>query len=495
MSINAVPKTPWASLISRYRQVFGAAWAMRQELAGPKLLRDEAAFLPAALSLAATPVHPAPRRVAYVVCGLFTVALLWACLGKVDIVAVASGRVVVSDGTKLVQPLETSVVKAIHVRDGDRVKAGQLLIELDATLVEADQRRVQQERTAAVSDELRARALLDALDSGRSPQWPADPAVSADDRVLAQAQMLSEWADIQGKLAQLQAEVARFAAQGRTVALQIDKLETTLPLARQREDDFRTLSAQGFVAGHAGQDRTRERIELEKDLATARAQSQESLASQHEASQRLAAQRAVIIRQLRELRTSAQLRRHQMESENVKASEKSRLTRLVAPVDGTVQQLSVHTPGGVVTPAQALAVVVPDRAEVTAEVILENKDIGFVREDQAVEVKLEIFPYTRYGTIHAVVTRVAADAVMSEASAGMSPESTRSADSARSSAGVARFPATLRLARHDINVDGKKVRLTPGMNLTAEIKTGKRRVIDYLLSPVREHLDESLEER
>lgn len=493
MSVQTPSKSPWLLLLMRYRQVLAAAWAARNELAGPKLLRDEAAFLPGALSLVVTPVHPAPRRVAYAVCALFTLALLWACLGQLDIVAVASGRIVVSDGTKLIQPLETSVVKAIHVQDGDRVRAGQLLIELDATLIEADRQRVLQERVAAISDETRARVLLDALERGLSPQWPKDTPLTPDEVALANAQMLSEWADVQAKLAQLQAEVARHAAEARTGALLIDKLETTLPLARQREADFRTLSEQGFVAGHAGQDRTRERIEMEKDLATSRAKLQESQAAQHEANQRLAAQRAELVRDLRERRTAAQLKRHQYESETIKASEKTRLMRLVAPVDGTVQQLAVHTPGGVVTPAQSLVVIVPDRAEVTAEVSLENKDIGFVREGQSVEVKLETFPYTRYGTVHAVVTRVAADAVISDSSQKSAMAGQASTSTAVSQ--MASYPATLRLEQSDIAVDGKRVRLAPGMNLSAEIKTGKRRVVDYLLSPVREHLDGSLGER
>ena len=496
MSGAAPARHPALALLARYRAVFAAAWQARHELAGPKRLADEAAFLPAALSLQATPVHPAPRRAALVICALFVVALLWASFGELDIVASAPGRIVVSDGSKLIQPLEASVVKAIQVQDGDRVKAGQLLIELDATLAEADRGRVMQERASAISEAVRTAALLDALEHGGEPQLAPDPDLDVDGRRAVQSQLRSEWADINARLAKLRAEAAKHRAEAQTVAQQIDKLETTVPLARQREADFKALSEQGFIAGHAGQDRTRERIEMEKDLATARARQLEAEAAQHESEQGHAAQRAEIVRVLGERHADAELKRRQLNAETVKATQKTRLTQLTAPVDGTVQQLAVHTAGGVVTPAQVLLVVVPDRAEVTAEVTLENKDIGFVKEGQHAEVKLETFPYTRYGTVGAKVMSVAADAVVSEPARAPQNSFGNNANSADNKAPQgASFPATLQLDQRDINVDGRRVHLSPGMNLTAEIKTGRRRVIDYLLSPVREHLGGSLKER
>ena len=141
MSAQAQQRHPALELLTRYKAVLQAAWQARHELAGPKRLADEAAFLPAALSLQESPPHPAPRRALWAIMGLFVIALLWACVGQVDIVAVAPGRIVVSEGTKLIQPLEASVVTAIKVKDGDHVEAGHVLIELDATAPMADQVR------------------------------------------------------------------------------------------------------------------------------------------------------------------------------------------------------------------------------------------------------------------------------------------------------------------------------------------------------------------
>lgn len=149
--MSQAARHPLVELLARYKAVLQAAWQHRHELAGPKRLADEAAFLPAALSLQESPPHPAPRRALWAIIGLFVVALGWACLGQVDIVAVAPGRIVVSDGTKLIQPLEAAVVTAILVKDGDPVEAGQVLIELDATAPTADRTSLQEQREAARS--------------------------------------------------------------------------------------------------------------------------------------------------------------------------------------------------------------------------------------------------------------------------------------------------------------------------------------------------------
>lgn len=168
-----------------------------------------------------------------------------------------------------------------------------------------------------------------------------------------------------------------------------------------------------------------------------------------------------------------------------------RLASLKAPVNGTVQQLAVHTTGGVVTPAQVLLVVVPEQAQVTAEVMLENKDIGFVREGQAAEIKLETFPYVGYGTISARVENVTADAVVLDRSVGKGINPT--ADSNLSEGAV--FPARLSLKAGYINVDGRSIAIVSGMNITAEVIVGGRSVLEYLMSPVLHGYHESFRER
>ena len=508
LPIDATPQRhPAVELLARYRAIFQAAWAARRELAGPQRLTDEAAFLPAALSLQETPAHPAPRRAALAVCALFVAALVWASVGQVDIVAVAPGRIVVSNATKTLQPLEASVVKRVLVKNGDAVQAGQVLVELDATNASADQANVREQLAVVVSEERRSGSLAKALRDAKPPVLPPLPlgegwgrdgafephaaspssgsglqartrtaSEGAVPRPQATAQLQAEWQDISAKLAKLSAEQARRQAEIATVREFINKLNATLPIASQREADFKSLTEQGFMSSHAGQDRTRERIEQERDLATQKARLTEAQAALAEAAHSRSAYLAETQRLLGERQAQAASKREQLMQERSKTEQRSRLTQLTAPVAGTVQQVAVHTEGGVVTPAQVLMVIVPKDAQVTAEVVIDNKDIGFVSAGQAVAVKLETFPFTRYGTVNATVKSVVADAVTDEKRGAI-------------------FPAVLTLSQTHINVDGKRISLSPGMNVTAEIKTGKRRVIEYLLSPVQRAVGESLKER
>ncbi len=494
-AVNPAPaaRHPFVELLARYRQIGATGWSHRHELDGPARLADEAAFLPAALSLQATPPHPAPRRTMYAIMALAGVAVLWACVGSLDVVAVAQGRIVVSNGTKQVQPLETSVVRAIHVADGDKVKAGQVLIELDPTAARADQGRVSEERMAALSEAWRTQALIEAFGRGKAPaltvqQKLDDPARQA---MLLQ-QLDAEWADLQAQDRKLLADIDAQQAELATVREQVAKLKATLPMVSQRAADFDALAQQGFVSQHAGQDRNRARVEMEQDLATYRARREQIKVGIAQAEQARKAWRAEQLRTLNERFAKADTQQRQLLQETAKADLREQLTQLRAPVSGTVQQRAVHTAGGVVTPAQVLMVVVPDQAQVTADVVIENKDIGFVEPGMVAEVKLETFPYTRYGTLAATVKSVSSDAVLQSVRDPRAPEAGAAQQPA--AAGAA-FPATLALSQRSLMVDGKQIALTPGMNLTAEIKTGRRKVIDYLLSPVQQHVQGSMKER
>ncbi|MGC4397537.1 HlyD family type I secretion periplasmic adaptor subunit [Hydrogenophaga sp. T2] len=481
---KSAPHPVWA-LPQRYGQVFRLAWRHRADLAGPARLREEAAFLPAAMSLQETPVHPAPRRLAWLLMALFLIALMWALLSKIDIVAVAPGRIVVSERTKLVQPLEPSVVRHILVKDGDTVAAGQLLVELDPTAASADHGNVSEQAAEARRELLRASALLHALrnqEAGalplRAPQTPAAELASlptSERQALAQ-QIDAEWSDLRARLARLDAETQRSKAEVRVAQQAVARLEATLPLVRSREADYQSLVKQGFMSTHATQDRQRERIDMERELATLNAREAEVQWQVTEAQAARQAAWAEAQRDLRDRESKARTLLARLEQETTKAKQRQDLTQLRSSVAGTVQQLAVHTPGGVVTEAQPLMVIVPDGASVVAEVTLENKDIGFVSPGQEAEIKLETFLYTRYGTVPAQVQFVSMDAVQDEKKGAI-------------------YLATLRMAQASMDIDGRKTPLAAGMNLTAEIKTGQRRVIEYLLSPIQRASRESIRER
>jgi hemolysin D len=465
-----------SDFVKRYAHVFAHVWRERQNLDSPPRLAHEAQFLPAALELQETPVSPAPRIVMALLVAFACLALLWATFGQIDVVATARGRIVPNDRTKVIQPLEAATVKAIRVEDGQAVKAGQVLVELDATATAADSTRLQSEHAAARLQAERAQALLAAIASGKSPRIPDLPGI--DPGRLAQEQRLldGQYSEYVARLARLDAEIARREAELRSTEEIVRKLENTVPIARQRAQDYKDLVEKNFISKHGFLDKEQARIEQEGDLATQRSRVRELTAALADGR----SQRVALVAETRRLAldslSQGELKAAAGAQEVIKAQTRDRLMTLTAPVDGTVQQLVIHTVGGVVTPAQQLMVVVPKDHPMEVEALIENKDIGFVNPDQEAEVKVETFPFTKYGTIHATVMSVSHDAVNDEKRGLI-------------------FPARVRLARSTIQVENKLVALQPGMAVTVEIKTGKRRVIEYFLSPLLQYQDESLRER
>ncbi|MDP1904660.1 MAG: HlyD family type I secretion periplasmic adaptor subunit, partial [Pseudomonadota bacterium] len=459
--------------------------------------------LPAALSLQETPVHPAPRIAMGLILLFAVIALAWAVFGRIDIVADAQGKLIPDSRSKVVQPMETASVAAIHVRDGQTVSAGALLIELDATQTTADSTRVGEELQAARWEAARATALLGAVAGGRSALAPAgearrlgkaqraqhgdgllgtlrfaQPTVLANPVRLAAEQRLleGEYAAYTTRLAQLDAEIERRQAALHSTEETLAKLTQTLPMIRARAADYEKLQRENFISRHGWLEKEQARVEAERDLAAQAAKREEIRASLLEGQRQREALTAETRRATLDRLHEAEQKMDALAQEQIKADSRSGLMRLTAPVAGTVQQLAVHSVGGVVTPAQPLLVIVPGDNPLEVEAFVENKDIGFVRAGQTAEVKVETFNFTKYGTLRGTVTQVSGDAI---------PDEKR---------GLV-YAARVKLERTTLNVDGKTVNLSPGMAVTVEIKTGKRRVIEYFLSPLIQYGEESLRER
>lgn len=466
----------FSDLLRRYGSVFRYTWARRSELDSPPRLAHEAQFLPAALALQETPPSPAPRVTMWALIVFAALALLWAIFGRIDVVASAQGKIIPSDKTKIIQPLETATVQVIHVRDGQFVKAGEILVELDATTTAADQARLRNDLIVARLQVARAEAMLVAVSSGKQPNIKPIPGIEATRVREAELQLMGQYGEYVAKLNRVDADIARREAEIRSTREMISKLEQTAPIARQRADDFKRLVDQNFVSRHGYLEKEQIRIEQEGDLATQRSRLGELEAALRETR----GEKAAIVAETRRVSLDSlndgQQKAATFEQELLKADTRNRLMRLTAPVDGTVQQLAIHTRGGVVTPAQALMLIVPKDDPVEVEAFIENKDIGFVKPQQEAEIKIETFQFTRYGTIHGEVISVSHDAIEDEKRGLI-------------------YSARVRMERSSMHVDGTDVRLSPGMAVTVEVKTGKRRVIEYFLSPLIQASSESMRER
>jgi hemolysin D len=278
------------------------------------------------------------------------------------------------------------------------------------------------------------------------------------------------------KLSALDRETEAHNAEAQGIAAEIKKLKGTVPLLRQRVEARRTLVEQNYAPKLDLLELEEQLIREQQDLEAAKARLVQAKAEIANAETRRQQAEAEFRRdRLAEL-TDAEQRVAQLGQELIKIERRQGLQQLVAPVDGVVQQLAIHTVGGVVTEAQQLMVIVPAEQRLEVEATLLNKDIGFVQAGQPAAVKIETFLFTRYGTIDGKVLQVSGDAVADD------------------HLGLV-YPTRIAMDRTTMNVDGKTVNLGAGMAVTVEIKTGKRRLIEYLLSPLLRYGQESLRER
>lgn len=436
--------------------------------------RYELEFLPAAVEILETPASPAGRITTMLLCLFLLIAGVWSYFGQIDIVAVAQGKIVPSGRTKIIQPFETGIVLAIRVEDGQTVKAGDVLVELDPTSTAADRDRLIAEVMTARLDIARLRGAIAAKSPTEKflPPMGADPAAALVQQSLLSSQLLEQ----QARLRSLDREKDRQEANAAAISSEIKKHETTLPLIRERVAARESLTEQGMFPRIEFLKLKEELIRAEQDLINALARLTESRAAIASIEQQRAQVAAQFTRdRLTELATAEQ-KAGSLEQELIKAQQRQGQQQLIAPVDGIVQQLAIHTIGGVVTPAQPLMVIVPESQKLEIEALLLNKDIGFVSAGQEAEIKLEAFPFTKYGFIDGTVSHVSSDAIQDEKQGLV-------------------YAARIAMTQSAIKVDGKLVNLSPGMAVTTEIKTGKRRIIEYLLGPVLQYRQESLRER
>jgi hemolysin D len=458
--------------------------------------REELAFLPAALEIVETPPSPIGRAIALLIVLFFCLALTWASLGTVDIVASAPGKIIPNGRTKVVQPFETGVVRAIHVRDGQTVQAGASLIELDPTMTGAERDHLRSDLIATKLNIARLRAA--ASDGGDPLADFHPPAVASPDIIATQRQLLvDQIAEHRAKLAALEDQRRQKESERASIAATIDKIEAVIPVIQERTDirkvlfDHQTGSKVNYLEALQILIENQKELEVQKNRLR---EADAALAAAIEArAQAKGEYRRTLFGELAEAERKAAGLAYDLD----KASERTRLQRLTAPVDGVVQQLAVHTIGGVVTPAQALLVLVPLESHLEVEAMVSNRDIGFVSPGQEAEIKIDTFNFTRYGLIHGRVLSVSTDAITRD----RRDEGTRDASSAtdRSTSEPKgqelAYAARVALDRTWMQIDAKALPLGPGMAVTVEIKTGTRRIISYLLSPLLRYRQESLRER
>lgn len=461
------------SIFSKLKQ----AWKNRKTIGDGSKEEELVAFLPAALEIQKTPPNPLARKLNWTLICLFSITVVWACFSEINIVASAEGKIIPSSRVKQIQPLIKAVIKSILVSEGEYVKQGQALIELDETSTAADENRLRVELNDAEfklrgNQQLLARLNLSLAEQKQLNEPPKSNEKQDQYQLLTHQQWQQYWSQRQG----YESSLNKNLAEQESAKASVNKLEQTLPLIGKRADIAKSLLTDNYISEMEYLELKQQLIQQQQDLVSERQRLKQLYAAQNELEQQIitfvAQTKAEYLLEATELtRRISTVKQELAKAEDINAKQ-----ILYAPVSGQVQQLAVATVGGVVTEAQQLMLIVPNEEQLEVEVYLENKDIGFVLEGMDAEIKVHTFPFTKYGIINGKVNSISDDAIVDEQRGLI-------------------YTMQLAMQKNTIVAEGREVKLIPGMSVTAEVQTGKRRVIEFFLAPLLRHKKESLQER
>ena len=459
-------------------------------------------FLAPALEILETPPSPVKVAFLWIICALVATALLWAYVGKLDIVAAAQGKLQPTGRVKVVEPLETGRVEAIRVMNGSLVKAGDVLVELDRSAAEAEAQGARAELASARAEILRRKTALAAarnrrLDPPPKIDWPDDVAPALRER---------EETVLSADLGQLAATLASLDGERAQKVAERDKLQETILTQKnlvatlKERVDMRTKLVEEKAGAKAAVIDATETLQYQITQEAKQEQELASLTAGLDVVSREAekAARAFLSEDAGKL-DDAERRAEDDEQRLAKAEAALDRLTLRAPIAGRVQSSIITNLGQVVQSGEEIMRVVPEDSGLEIEAYVLNRDIGFVSVGEEAVVKVESFPYTRYGAIHARVTRIAKDAIPEPDAAAIEGDPAR-ASKAAGFAGAERtqnlvFPVTLKPDATAISVDGVDQPLTSGMAVTVELKTGARRMLEFVFAPLVEVASRAMRER
>lgn len=433
---------------------------------------DDKEFLPPAVEILETPPSPMGRMLVWAVLILFVLIILWSFIGEIDEVVVARGKVIPIGYTKVLQSEDKGIVKRILVQEGQKVKEGELLMELDRTMSESDLNALKKE--IAYYD-INIRRILAELED--KPFVPgAGSEVDTKDFVQQMSLYNSRQSEKKARLEFYDAQIRQKDDSVRVAESSLEKYKQLLAIAREREQNLKEIVEEGAISKYTYLEYKGKRIELEQNVSMNLSQLSAAKAEASAARQQKAQYWAEWNRQLQEELINCRKQFNTLKESERKAELKNKLIEIKAPVDGAVHKLDIHTVGAVVQEAQGLMQVVPEGTPMEVEAWMENKDVGFVRPDMPVEIKVDTFNFQKFGTIKGKVREVSPDAIEDKERGPL-------------------YRVMVSMEEEKLHMDNRDLQVYPGMTVSAEIKTRKKRIIDFFLEPFQTYKNEALRER
>lgn len=454
------------------------------------------ALLPPLLEIQETPPSPLKRWMAGTLIALVVALVIWATVGQISIVATAPGKFIPDGHLKEVQPLESSIVRGIDVTEGQHVRKGQLLVELDPTLSAA---QLQANAQKYGFNRLEQARLISEL-TNRKPDFAGLDQSRA--RILLEERIRgAQERDYAAKLAEARASIREKSAPLAAAQATLEKYQKLSALAAQQVSSARPLVPIGAIAKIDYLKLEEALVQDDQDFVAEQKTVQQDEAALTEAQQALHQVKGDQAKDLYHELAQRVADEPTLKGDYDKSKKLYALEWLRSPVDGVVQSINVTTVGQVVTPAQSLVTIVPDGTPLIIEATVSNNDIGYIKVGQPVQVKVDTFPFEQYGTLRGTLVWISPDAEDKSAISrdidtrtGAIGESPPQAQERDSHAGFV-YKVHIRTARAQFMVNGQPRSVEPGMTVQADILTGRRRVIEFFLSPLVKYLNEGLRVR
>lgn len=430
-------------------------------------------FLPAALEVQETPPSPIGRFILWSIVILLVIAIAWASLSKVDIVAATRGKLVVNELSRPVNSAVTAEIVEVLVKEGEHVEKGQSLIKLNsASLVAQLEENILQQKINRFHI-ARLELLYEHYLNRPAPLTLSDN-FQLESPLLAQQismQLQAEVEDDYNEKEVFKLNQQIITAQIENYQIQKEMAENLLPIYREQYEALNSLYKKDMTSKDSLLEIQKKYLEAKFTVNSADAKVKEMRANYAQIDAQIKSHVADKIREIEREKIQ------RLNQNDILSAQQKQLEALIAqyelkaPIAGIVESLVYRDAGAAVEAPQELLKIVPENEKLIAEVWVSNQDIGFLRRNQLAAVKIDTFDFTRYGWIEGKLLNISSDAI-DDKDLGLV------------------YKAVIELSTNHLIIDGQTIKLESGMSVSAEVKTGQRTVLSYLLSPMMEALDD-----
>lgn len=433
-----------------------------------KNINDSYEFKPLLSEIEESPVSPLGRFTFWTVVSLIFVTILWLCLGQVDIIVNARGIVIPDGEAKIIQPLETGVVKQILIQEGDFVKKGQLLISIDASTTDAQLETVKRNLEQSKLEAKRLKA------SGNNTPFVKDNNNKTEEYEIQQKLYKENLAAMNSSVNAKQQEITQINRQINSAQAQKRAYEFQFKNANDRLHKLGNVI--DIIAYNQYQEASDKANSLRESVTRTEAEIQRLYAQKQQINNEIAQIKADFKAQNLTVLSDTQKKINELEASKEQIEFSNINQKIIAPCDGYIDKLMIHTIGGVVTPAQELIALTPADTPLVIKAKVLNKDIGFIRVGMPVSIKIDTYDFQKYGILHGSVKSISQNSIEDEQ---LGPV----------------YEIYITPKEDTFIIDGKEQKIATGMTLNAEVEIGKRRIIEFFIYPLIKYMDEGISVR